>query len=120
MLSGQTVMKNADCISSARNERPLYSLYYFIIYINLRSTHFSSGLMALIFVAPEFLGSLSTNPSSKFRNCICWILYRGPKCKTVLDWDEIRYSGVFGVTDCDSKLEIQKYKMADPISWTKV
>ena len=31
----------------------------------------------------------------------------------LLDWDEIWYSGVFGVTGNESELNIQKFKMSD-------
>ena len=31
----------------------------------------------------------------------------------LLDWDEIWYSGVFGVTSNESELNIQKFKMSD-------
>ena len=35
--------------------------------------------------------------------------------KKLIDWDDILYAGVFGVTDYESELKVKKFKMADPI-----
>ena len=41
-------------------------------------------------------------------------------CKKLFYWDEILYSGFFGVTDYESKLSIQKFKISDAISRRKM
>ena len=46
--------------------------------------------------------------------------YRWLKCKKLLDREEISYAGSFVVADWESKLNIQKFKMADPIWVTKL
>ena len=35
--------------------------------------------------------------------------------QNLLDWDDIRYAGIIGVTDYESRLEIRKFITADPI-----
>ena len=52
------------------------------------------------------LGSLITNPESKFRNPKWQIQYGGPKFKKSLDWDDIRYLGDFRVADYKSEFTI--------------
>ena len=113
-----------------------------------------SYFIGVIFQARGFLGSLITNPSSKFRNSEWRIQNGGRKCgvtllgwylvfggfwgqwlriwaqnseirnggsnmanknSKLLHWDDIWYSGVFGVADYESKLQIKKFKMAGPI-----
>ena len=59
--------------------------------------------------------SLITNPDSKFRNSKWRIQYGGSMYKKLIDWDDILYAGVFGVTDYESELKVKKFKMADPI-----
>ena len=48
------------------------------------------------------------------------IQYGGPKCKKLLDLDEILYSGVIEVADYESEFKIPKFKMANPIWRTKM
>ena len=48
-----------------------------------------------------------TNPSSEFRNSKWRIKYGARKCKKLLDWDDIWYSEVFGITDYEFELRIQ-------------
>ena len=59
------------------------------------------------------LRSLITNPNAKFGNSIWRIQYGGPKCKKLLDLDEILYLGVIEVADNEFDLEIHKLNMAD-------
>ena len=33
--------------------------------------------------------------------------------QNLLDWDDIRYAGIIGVTDYESELSMQKFKMAN-------
>ena len=82
--------------------------------------HFSSGSMTLKFSTRSFLASLITNPSLKFKDSKWRIQYGRRKCKQSLDWDEIWYSGVFGVNDYEYELNIQNFKMANPIWLTKM
>ena len=77
-------------------------------------------LIRMIFGTRGYLGSLITNPSSKFRNLKWRIYHCGPKCEKLLDWDEFWYSGVFGVAAYESETDIQKFKIADAISLTKM
>ena len=42
------------------------------------------------------------------------------KMQKLLDRDKIGHSGVFGVTDNESELNIHKFKMADPIWLNKL
>ena len=71
--------------------------------------------MDLKFSMREFLRLLITNPNSEFRNSKWRIQYAGRKCKKILDWDDIWYSGVFEVAVYESDFIIPKFKMADPI-----
>ena len=54
------------------------------------------------------LKSLITNLSSKFINSKWWIQYSWLKCKKLLDWDKIWYSGFFGslvtILTCHSRI----------------
>ena len=68
-----------------------------------------------IFDTRGFLGSLITNPSFKIRNSKWRIQYSGRKGKYLLDCDDIWYSIIFGLAEDESKLKIQKFKVADPI-----
>ena len=43
-----------------------------------------------------------------------------PTCQKLIDFDEIWYSGVFGVADYESELNIKKLIMVDPIWLTKL
>ena len=64
-----------------------------------------SYLNGMKFGTLGFLRSLIVNPNSKFRNTKWRIQYGGPKYKKLLEWDEIWYSGVFGVTDLSLKFK---------------
>ena len=64
--------------------------------------------MDLKFCTQGILGSLITNPSSKFNNSKWRIQYIWLKCKKLLDWDEIWYSEFFDVGDYESELNIHK------------
>ena len=79
-----------------------------------------SNLIEMIFDTREFSGSLIMNLSSKFRNSEWRIQYGGRACKNSQHWDDIWCMGVSGVVDYEFKLRIQKFKMADPIWWTKM
>ena len=57
--------------------------------------------MDLKFGIQRFLGSLITNPNSKLRNSKWRIQYCGRKCKTLLDWYDIGYLGVFRAANND-------------------
>ena len=75
----------------------------------------NSYLIGILFGTRRFLGALITNPSSKFRNSKRRIQYGGPKCKKILDWNEIWYLEVFEVADYESKRCILKFKIAVPM-----
>ena len=76
--------------------------------------------MDLKFSTRGFLGSLITNPSSKLTNTKWQIQYGGQKWKKLLVCDDILYSELFGVADYESKLEIEKFEIADLIWQTKM
>ena len=63
---------------------------------------------------------LVTNLNLKIRISKWRFEYGGSKCKKLLNSDGNRYSGFFRVTDCESDLKIQKYKMTVPIWQTKM
>ena len=67
-----------------------------------------------------FLGSLITNPNSKFRISKRQIQHGGPKFKKVPDWDKFWYLVIFGVADYESERNIQKFKISDAIWRTKM
>ena len=85
-----------------------------------RIQYAKSYLIEMKFDTRGFLESLITNPSSKIRNSKWRIQDGWQKFKKSLDWDDIRYSGVFRVADYKSELTIQKFKMADRIWRTKM
>ena len=86
----------------------------------LWSTYFSADSINLKFSTWGFLRSLITNPSSEFRDSKSRMQYSGWKCKKLLDWDDIWYSGVSEVANYESKINIWKFKIADPISLTQL
>ena len=72
----------------------------------LKFFFFSSGSMDLRISTWEILRSLITNPSSKFKNSKWQIQYGGERCEKLLDLDDIRYLGDFGVLDYESEPRI--------------
>ena len=54
-----------------------------------------------------FWEPLISNSSTEFRNSEWRIQYGGGTCKKLLDWDDIYYSGVFGVADYESELKFR-------------
>ena len=66
------------------------------------------------------LGSLVTNLTSKLRNPKWRIQYGRSKFTKLVDPDKTPYSRAFGLAGYESELEIQKFKMADPVSLTKM
>ena len=74
--------------------------------------------MYLKFGTDVFFESLMTNPSATFRNSqgrankvdqtaqITWLEWN-----LTLDWDDIWYSGIFAVSDYESKFNIWKLKL---------
>ena len=82
---------------------------------NMADENAKGYLILIMFVTREFLESLITNVSLKFINSKWRIQYAGRKCKKLLDWDKIWYSGIIAVADYESGLNIQKLYMADLI-----
>ena len=80
---------------------------------NMADQNAKSYLIWMKFCIRGLLRSLITNPNSKFKNSIWRIQYGGPKCKKLLDLDEILYSGAIEVADNESELKIHKLNMAD-------
>ena len=77
-------------------------------------------LIGIKFGIRGFLGSLITNLSVEFKNSTWRIQNSRLKCKKLFDWDEIWYSGVFGIANYESERKIQKFKIADPKWRTKM
>ena len=42
------------------------------------------------------------------------------KCEKFFDWDKIYHTGVFGVANYEFELQVQKFKIADPIWQTQI
>ena len=61
-----------------------------------------------------------TYPGRKIRISHRRIKYRELKCKQLIEGDEIWYSAIFGVADNESEMNIQKFKMLDPLWLTNM
>ena len=77
---------------------------------NMADQNVKSYLIEIIFGTREFLTTLITNLSWKIRNSKWRIQYGGQKYEKLLNWNDIWYSGIFGIADYESELKIRNLK----------